>query len=75
MCTGQPVEYDQLSITVFVSSFLIVMAMEKESVRPYMLQHLQDLMADAELYSWEPARAFYAVWLQQSEQDCIIILG
>ena len=33
-CTGQPVVYDQLSITLFVSTFLMVMALEKESVRP-----------------------------------------
>ena len=68
-CTGQPAEYDQLSITIFVSGFLMVMILEKQSVRPYMLQHLQDLMADADLYGWEPIRAFHAIWFQQLEQS------
>ena len=33
-----------------------------------MMQHLQDIMGDAELYTWEPIWAFHAVWLQQLEQ-------
>ena len=39
ICTGQPAEYDQLSITLFVSGIPMVIVLEKESVRPYMLQH------------------------------------
>ena len=35
--TEQPVGYEQMSITLFVSSFLMVMAMEEESIRPFML--------------------------------------
>ena len=63
-CTGQPEEYDQLIITIFVCGFLMVMATEKESIRPYMLQHLQNLMADVELYGWELIWAFHSIWLQ-----------
>ena len=46
----------------------MVVASEKESIRPYMLQHLQDLMVDMELYGGEPVRAFHAIWLQQLKQ-------
>ena len=70
-CTGQPAESHQLNITRVVSGFLTAMAAEKGSVKPYMLQHLHDLMADAKLYGWEPVRAFHALWLQQLEQGCI----
>ena len=52
----------------FVSGYLSVMSAEKESVQLYMMQHLQDIMADAELYGWEPIWVFHAVWLQQLEQ-------
>ena len=48
--TGQPKEYEQMSITLFMKGFLIVMAIEKQSIRPFMLQHLWDLMEDMELY-------------------------
>ena len=69
--TGQPAEYDQLRIPLFVSGYLSVMSVEKGSVRLYTLQHLQDIMADVELYGWEPIRAFHAIWLQQLEQGCV----
>ena len=38
-----------ISVTLFVSGLLTVMAGKKETVRPFMLQHLQDLMEDTEL--------------------------
>ena len=57
---GQPAEYDQLSVTLFVSGYSMIIASEKKSVRPYMLQHLEDLMEDVELYSWETVLAFGA---------------
>ena len=43
------------------------MVAEKQSLWLLMTHHLQELMADAELYGWEPIRAFHAVWLQQLE--------
>ena len=52
--TGQPAEYDQMSVTLFVSGILIVMAMDNKSTRPFMLQYLQEPMEDRELYGWEP---------------------
>ena len=42
---------------------MTVMAKEKETVRPFMLQHMQKLIKDTELQSWEPVWAFHAVWL------------
>ena len=52
---------------MFVSRFLMVMAGEKDNIKPFMLQHLQMLMEDIELYSWEPIEAYHAVWLHQLE--------
>ena len=37
-----------------------------------MMHHLQDIMADTDLYCWEPIQAFYAVWCQQLEQGHVI---
>ena len=44
------------------------MAAEKPAFCPLMAQHRQELMGYADLYSWEPIRAFHAIWLQQLEQ-------
>ena len=65
---GKPAEYEGLSIPLFISGYLVVMVAEKRSIHHPMIQHLQDLMSDAELYGWEPVRAFHAIWLQQLEQ-------
>ena len=65
--TGPPTEY-KMSVTLFVSRFLMVMTGEKENVRPFMLQHLQEEMEDVELYRWDPIRAFHAVWIKQGSR-------
>ena len=39
----------------------------KQLFVPLMACHLQELMADMELYGWELVRAFHAIWLQQLE--------
>ena len=44
----------------------------KTSIWSLMMQHLYDLMADAELYGLEPIRACHSVWLQQLEQGRVI---
>ena len=51
VCTNtvQPTEYEKISVTLFVIGFQIMMASEKENVRPFMLQHLQVLMEDTAL--------------------------
>ena len=40
---------------------------EKPAIKALMASHLVELMSDAELYRWEPIRAFHAVWLLQLE--------
>ena len=53
---------------MFVSElFLTVMAREKENIRSFMLQHLQELVEDLDLYGCEAVRAFHTIWLQQLE--------
>ena len=39
--------------------YLSVMSAEKESDQLYMMQQLQDIMADVELYGWEPIQDFH----------------
>ena len=46
MAAGQPAMYDELSIALFISGYLSV----KQSIKPLIAHHLEDLMADAELY-------------------------
>ena len=52
---GKPAEYDGLTIPLIFRGYLVVMVVEKTSVHPLMIQHLQDLMSDVELYGWEPS--------------------
>ena len=58
--------YKELFI-LFVSSYLAMLKTAKSAQKSIMTKHLKDLMADAELYDWEPVRAYLAVWLQQIE--------
>ena len=51
----KPTVYEEMSVTLFVSGFLMVMAGEKDDIKPYMLQCLQVLMEDAESYGWGPS--------------------
>ena len=41
------------------------MEQEKDSIKPIIAHHLQELMTDTELYAWERVRAYHTVWLQQ----------
>ena len=59
--TSKPAEYKGISIPCFISEYLVAMATEKLSVHPLMVQHLRDLMSEAKLYGWEPARDFQCV--------------
>ena len=67
---GKLAEYEVISILLFVGGFLAVITAEKPSIHPLIVQYmyLQDLISDAEVYSWELVRAFHAIWLQQREQ-------
>ena len=42
---------------------------ERDQVKPYMIEHLQELMEDVESYGWEPLRAYHAAWFQKMEQE------
>ena len=57
--------YDNISIALFVSGYMLMMEAEKLAITPLMAQHIQERMGDAELYRWEPVHACHAVWLQQ----------
>ena len=50
---GQPKVFEDMSISLFVSGYLMVMAGERDQVKPHMIQHLQDLMKDVESYGSE----------------------
>ena len=56
-CTveGQPSVYDSISVPLFVSGYMQAMEAEKPSVRPYMANHLIELIGDAELYGGNPS--------------------
>ena len=60
--------YDEISLVLFVNGYLIVMEGEKHAVKSKMASHLQDLMADTELYGCDKVRALHAVWLNKLEQ-------
>ena len=66
--SGHPTVFEEMSMSLFVSGYLTVIAGEKDQIKPYMIQHLQELIDDAESLVWEPVRAYYAVWLQQLEE-------
>ena len=65
--TGQPTVYEDLSVTLFVSGYLIVMETVMPAPNPNMPRHFNELMADTEVYGWLPVRAYHAAWLQQIE--------
>ena len=43
---GQPVIYDSISAPLFVSRYMQAMEVEKPAVRPYMANHLVDLIGN-----------------------------
>ena len=50
---GKASVYDDISISLFVKGYLVVMEGEKEVVRAQMPSHLKDLMSDSEFYGWD----------------------
>ena len=53
----------------FVNGCLTVIWEEPEDVMGHMLQHLQELIEDAQAYGWRSVRDYNAGWLQQLEQE------
>ena len=68
---GKVAEYEGLTISLFISGYLVAMVAEKTSVYPLMIQHVQDWMSDVYLYGWGPVRAFHAIWLHHLEQGSV----
>ncbi len=69
--TRLPAKYDELSTDQFVYGYLHNMARESTTVKANMLRHLQELMQDAMDYSWETARSYHKLLLQQMEKDVL----
>ena len=65
---GKPVVYNDISLALFVNGYLIVMEGEKQAVKSQMAHHLQELIADIDLYRWDKVWTFQAMWLKQIEQ-------
>lgn len=65
--TDQPVVYEELSVTLFVSGYLAIMETVKPIMKQIMGKHLKELMTDAEVYRWAPVRVYHVVWLHHIE--------
>ena len=65
---GQPLVYGDMSLGLFANGYLTVLAEEAEDIKPFLLQHLQELMEDAKIYIWRAVRDYPAAWLQNIEQ-------
>ena len=65
---GKPAAYEDLSIPLFIKGYRIVMKGEEGAIKDKMATHLEELMADTELYGWQRVRAYHRVWLKQREQ-------
>ena len=61
----QPTAYADLSIALFVSGYLAVMEMEKQSIKPLMAHHLQELLADVDLRGWDPVWSEFSGTMQR----------
>ena len=53
---------------MFVKGYVIVMKTEEGAIKDKMATHLEELIADSELYGWERVRAYHRVLLNQLEQ-------
>ena len=51
-----------------MNEYLTVLAEEAGDNKPFLLQHLQELMEDAEIYSWRAVRDYHVAWLLNIEQ-------
>ena len=66
---GYPATYKELTVSSFIRSYLIVLKeMQVSEVKDCMVQHLEELMEDTDLYGWEKVKMFHAAWLNQIEQ-------
>ena len=67
--TRTPATYDSLSPAEFTFGFLKIALSEKtEARKDIMLHHLKEIMEDSMHFSWENARNYHGILLQQFEQ-------
>ena len=59
--------YKELKLPLLILGLLSVPDTVRTGHKGMMLIHLKELMADAELYSWEPIQSYHTVWLQYLE--------
>ena len=63
---GTLVVYRDLTLVEFVQGYSIVLNCEMDTrVKAQMSQHLEELMEDMDLYSWNRVCAYHAAWLNQ----------
>ena len=55
---GKLEAYQDISISLFIQGYLIVIDSEEGTTRQNMFAHLKDLMSHAQLYRWDKARTF-----------------
>ena len=63
---SKPAAYEDLSISLFIKGYLIVMKWEEGAVKDKMAANLEELMADLDLYGWQNVRAYHSVWPSQT---------
>ena len=49
---GEPVTYDYISMSQFVTGYLCVLDMVKPGEKQCTLKHLKEMMVDASMYGW-----------------------
>ena len=65
----QPVNYKDLTVSVFVRGYLIVLkSVQDTQVKEQMVLHLKELMEDMDVYGWDKVQVFHATWMNQMEQ-------
>lgn len=69
----RPARYDDLTVAEFVSGYMniVMQKLDDTKTTKLMLMHLNNIMHDATLYSWQTARNCHAIILQHIEQGRI----
>ena len=62
-----------MRLALFTNGYLSVLAEESDIHKTLMLQHLQELVEDSEVYGWSVVRDYHAAWIQQIEQGQAVL--
>ena len=54
MPSGQCTIYDELLLPLIIQGYLVIIELEMQFQHQPTLKHLSELMADVEIYGWEP---------------------